>query len=162
MQLIQQELDELQTAFAHRDVAVAAKELADLLYAVYGTAISCGIEMAPVFREVHRSKMNQVGVRQRADGTWIGPVGYTPHPVSNPFLLPRTAWSTLTRLCIPNRRTRGRVVYATTLQAGTLGPVPIDKPLRPCQELCLFLLGAGCSHVVHVEPMSRSGESEYR
>ena len=49
MQCIKQELDELQTAFAHQDLPVVAQELAELLYAVYGTAISCGIEMAPVF-----------------------------------------------------------------------------------------------------------------
>src|SRR5215470_19928934 len=76
--LIQEEFAELREALSQRDIEAVAKELADLLYVIYGTAISCGIEMAPVFREVHRSNMSQVGVYQHANGTWIGPVGYTP------------------------------------------------------------------------------------
>jgi predicted HAD superfamily Cof-like phosphohydrolase len=84
IRLIQQEFDELQEAFAQQDVVAIAKELADLLYVIYGTAVSCGIEMAPVFEEVHRSNMSKVGVRQRPDGTWIRPLGYSPpriHPI---------------------------------------------------------------------------------
>ena len=37
-----------------------AKELADLLYVVYGTAVSYGLDMDPVFREVHRSNLSKV------------------------------------------------------------------------------------------------------
>jgi len=45
--LIQEEFDELREALAQRDVEAVAKELADLLYVVYGTAVSCGLDMAP-------------------------------------------------------------------------------------------------------------------
>jgi len=55
-----------------------AKELADLLYVVYGTAVSCGIDMEPVFREVHRSNMSKVGGHKRADGKWVRPATYSP------------------------------------------------------------------------------------
>ena len=63
---------------AQRDVEAVAKELADLLYVVYGTAVSCGLDMAPVFREVHRSNMSKVGGHKRADGKWVKPPSYSP------------------------------------------------------------------------------------
>ena len=76
--LIQEEFDELREALAQRDVEAVAKELADLLYVVYGTAVSCGLDMAPVFREVHRSNMSKAGGHKRADGKWIKPASYSP------------------------------------------------------------------------------------
>src|SRR5262245_51357771 len=76
--LIQEEFAELREALSQRDIEAVAKELADLLYVVYGTAVSCGIDMAPVFREVHRSNMSKVGGHKRADGKWIKPSNYSP------------------------------------------------------------------------------------
>jgi predicted HAD superfamily Cof-like phosphohydrolase len=78
VRLIQEELDELQEALGQRDAAAVAKELADLLYVVYGTAVSCGIDMEPVFREVHRSNMSKIGGHKRADGKWVKPPTYSP------------------------------------------------------------------------------------
>lgn len=85
MRLVQQEYDALKKAFAQQDIAVVAQALAKLLYAVYGTAIACGLDMAPIFREIHRSNMTRVGVQQSADGTWVRPVGYSP-PRLEPLL----------------------------------------------------------------------------
>ena len=76
--LIQEEFDELKHAMAQEDLPAIAKELADLLYVVYGTAVSYGIEMAPVFREVHRSNMSKVGGYKREDGKWVKPPSYSP------------------------------------------------------------------------------------
>lgn len=78
VRLIQEEFDELQEALRQRDPVAVAKELADLLYVVYGTAVSCGIDMEPVFREVHRSNMSKVGGHKRADGKWVKPATYSP------------------------------------------------------------------------------------
>jgi predicted HAD superfamily Cof-like phosphohydrolase len=78
MRLIQEESAELQEALAQQDLSGVAKELADLLYVVYGTAVSCGIDMEPVFREVHRSNMSKVGGHKRADGKWVKPPSYSP------------------------------------------------------------------------------------
>lgn len=78
VRLIQEEFGELQEALGQRDAAAVAKELADLLYVVYGTAVSCGIDMEPVFREVHRSNMSKVGGHKRADGKWVKPPTYSP------------------------------------------------------------------------------------
>jgi predicted HAD superfamily Cof-like phosphohydrolase len=78
VRLIQEEFDELQEALGQRDPVAVAKELADLLYVVYGTAVSYGIDMEPVFQEVHRSNMSKVGGHKRADGKWVKPATYSP------------------------------------------------------------------------------------
>lgn len=76
--LIQEEFDELQEALAQQDLSAIAKELADLLYVAYGTAVSCGIDLEPVFREVHRSNLSKVGGSRREDGKWVKPPTYSP------------------------------------------------------------------------------------
>jgi predicted HAD superfamily Cof-like phosphohydrolase len=78
VRLIQEEFDELHEAMAEENLSAVAKELADLLYVVYGTAVSYGIDMEPVFREVHRSNLSKVGGYKRADGKWIKPPTYSP------------------------------------------------------------------------------------
>jgi predicted HAD superfamily Cof-like phosphohydrolase len=78
IQLIQEEFNELKEALAREDLASIAKEMADLLYVVYGTAVSYGIGMDPVFREVHRSNMSKVGGHKREDGKWVKPATYSP------------------------------------------------------------------------------------
>ena len=76
--LIQEEFDELKEAMNAGNLPGIAKELADLLYVVYGTAVSYGIDMAPVFREVQRSNMSKVGGYKRGDGKWVKPSTYSP------------------------------------------------------------------------------------
>ncbi|WP_455378929.1 pyrophosphohydrolase domain-containing protein [Petrachloros mirabilis] len=76
--LIEEEFEELKEAMQKNDLAGVAKEMADLLYVVYGTAVSYGIEMDPVFKEVHRSNMSKVGGHKREDGKWVKPATYSP------------------------------------------------------------------------------------
>ena len=78
VKLIQEEFDELREALTAEDLSSIAKEMADLLYVVYGTAVSYGIDMDPVFREVHRSNMSKVGGYKRDDGKWVKPATYSP------------------------------------------------------------------------------------
>jgi predicted HAD superfamily Cof-like phosphohydrolase len=84
--LIQEEFEELKEAMGKRDLAAIAKELADLLYVVYGTAVSYGIDMGPVFREVHRSNMSKIGGYKREDGKWVKPPTYSPAAIE-PILM---------------------------------------------------------------------------
>lgn len=81
VRLIQEEFDELQEAMAAKNLPAVAKELADLLYVVYGTAVSYGVDMDPVFREVHRSNLSKVGGYKREDGKWVKPPTYSPADV---------------------------------------------------------------------------------
>ncbi len=78
VQLIQEEFDELKEALAQENLVAVAKEMADLLYVVYGTAVSYGIDMEPVFHEVHRSNLSKVGGYKRGDGKWVKPPTYSP------------------------------------------------------------------------------------
>lgn len=56
-----------------------ADDLADILYVVYGSACAYGIDIAPVFEEVHRSNMSKfIDGHLRPDGKWIKGPSYTP------------------------------------------------------------------------------------
>lgn len=58
-----------------------AKELADLLYVVYGTAVSFGIPIDDVFAEVHRSNMSKLvdgKPLKREDGKVLKGPNYSP------------------------------------------------------------------------------------
>lgn len=59
IRLMSDELSELIEAMQLHDYEKIAKELADVLYTVYGTAVEYGIPMDPVFAEVHRSNMTK-------------------------------------------------------------------------------------------------------
>lgn len=59
VKLIEEEFNELQTALDQKDIIEVADGLADLLYVIYGTAITCGINLDPIFQEVHRSNMSK-------------------------------------------------------------------------------------------------------
>lgn len=69
--LMFEELSELCQAMESRDLNGTADGLADLLYVVFGTAIECGIDMEPIFEEVHFSNMSKLG----ADGKPIYDAG---------------------------------------------------------------------------------------
>jgi phosphoribosyl-ATP pyrophosphohydrolase len=69
--LIREEAAETIHALMEQDVPDIAKELADLLYVTYGTAVAFGIPMDKVFDEVHRSNMSKLEDGKpvyRADG----------------------------------------------------------------------------------------------
>jgi predicted HAD superfamily Cof-like phosphohydrolase len=117
VKLIQEEFDELREALVQEDLSAMAKELADLLYVVYGTAVSCGIDMEPVFREVHRSNMSKVGGHQRADGKWVKPSGYSPACIQ-PIL---AAQGTINDVGVP---------AASVTGGSTEGPQPLSAGLE--------------------------------
>lgn len=62
--LILEEVGEVQKELFGWDKKKLAKELADLLYVVYGTAATYGIPIDEVFNRVHESNMSKLG----ADG----------------------------------------------------------------------------------------------
>lgn len=64
IKLIDEEYDELLEAINWGERSQIAKELADLLYVVHGTAISFGIPLDDVFGAVHRSNMTKISTHQ--------------------------------------------------------------------------------------------------
>lgn len=76
--LMTEELLELRNAMFKRDFVEIADGIADLLYVVYGTAVEYGIDMEPIFAEVHRSNMTKVDGHLNDFGKWIKPESYSP------------------------------------------------------------------------------------
>lgn len=53
------EMDELREAIETGNLTKIADALADSLYLLYGTAVAYGIDLEPVFAEIHRSNMTK-------------------------------------------------------------------------------------------------------
>ena len=59
-------------------MAAIADGLCDLKYVLDGTAVEMGLDLDPLFAEVHRANMSKVGGRTRADGKSEKPQGWHP------------------------------------------------------------------------------------
>ena len=89
--LIQEELDELKLALLKdHSLVLAADALGDLMYVVLGTAVALGIDLEPVFQEIHFSNLTKLHidekgwrhVRKSAIGKVIKPPTYMPPNLS--------------------------------------------------------------------------------
>jgi predicted HAD superfamily Cof-like phosphohydrolase len=82
LRLICEELDELRAALEANDLVGTADAIADLLYVVYGAAVTFGIPIDEVFAEVHRANLAKLdacgGPVERDDGKVLKPDGWTP------------------------------------------------------------------------------------
>lgn len=58
--LLEEEVDEFVTAPGKADLIGIADALADIVYVIYGTALTYGIDLDSVLREVHRSNMSKL------------------------------------------------------------------------------------------------------
>lgn len=76
--LIQEELTELAEAFDKHDVVEVADAIGDLMYVVLGCSVTCGIDIEPIFHEIHRSNMTKKGGHKAPNGKWIKPETYEP------------------------------------------------------------------------------------
>lgn len=62
----------------HADLIEVADGIADSIYVLLGTAVACGLDMDPIFDEVHRSNMSKLPLTKRADGKVLKSENYTP------------------------------------------------------------------------------------
>ena len=80
--LIDEEYDELIQALQWGDPALIAKEIADVVYVVVGTAIALGIPFDEVFAAVHESNMSKLDDQgqpyRREDGKILKGPNYIP------------------------------------------------------------------------------------
>lgn len=79
--VIAEEFNEFIEAVAMEDLVEVADALGDLIYVVYGAANAYGIDLEPVFNEIHDSNMKKVDpktgkVRYREDGKVLKPEGW--------------------------------------------------------------------------------------
>lgn len=90
LDLIEEELDELSEAIFVRDIVGIADALTDILYVVYGTGHTYGIDLDACFKEVHRSNMskfeNGLPVK-REDGKIMKGKNYTPPDLERVLIL---------------------------------------------------------------------------
>lgn len=84
--LLLEEHQEVQEALANGELKEIAKELADLVYVSYGTAVAYGFNLDDVIQEVHRSNMTKVGddgkPMYRSDGKVMKGPNYRPPDLS--------------------------------------------------------------------------------
>lgn len=88
--LMTEEWEELKDAMDNQDVAEIAKECADLIVTILGTAAEYGLPFNEVWAEVHRSNMAKAGGPRREDGKILKPEGWTPPDIASVVL---TRWS---------------------------------------------------------------------
>lgn len=82
LDLLSEEFSELQTACTSRDLIGAIDALADIAYVIFGTAEAWGVDLGPMFDEVHRANMSKITedgrVLRREDGKILKPSTYSP------------------------------------------------------------------------------------
>jgi predicted HAD superfamily Cof-like phosphohydrolase len=76
--LVDEELDEYIQAAGSGDIVGIADAIGDLLYVVLGMAVEHGIDIEPVFNEIHRSNMTKVGGHKNEYGKFVKPASYEP------------------------------------------------------------------------------------
>lgn len=85
MDMLHEETDELTDAVVGADLVEIADALADIVYIAYGNALTYGIDLNAVLREVHRSNMSKLGEDGkpvfRGDGKVIKGPNYSPPDV---------------------------------------------------------------------------------
>lgn len=65
------------------DRSKIARELADVVYVAYGTALVYGIDLDAALREIHRAAMTKLEANvRRADGKVLKPPGFVPPDVT--------------------------------------------------------------------------------
>lgn len=76
--LIEEEARETVEAIRRGDLVEAIDGMCDVLYVVFGTAVSFGIDLEPFFDEVHRTNMLKASGPVREDGKRLKPPGWQP------------------------------------------------------------------------------------
>lgn len=75
---IREEVDEIHEAAEDGDFPGLIDGLGDLVYVTIRAALIFGVDLRPVFTEIHRSNMAKVGGHLRPDGKVMKPPGWIP------------------------------------------------------------------------------------
>ena len=87
VRLLREEVEEFADAAEKRDLVAIADALADVVYVAYGSAVTYGIDLDAVIREVHRSNMSKLDANgrpvMREDGKVMKSERYRPPNVGS-------------------------------------------------------------------------------
>ena len=89
--LILEEANEIKEAIENNDLVEIADGLADLVYVALGTAVSYGIDLQPIWEEVHKTNMAKEGGATRHDGKILKPKDWIPPDLTQ--LLIQQGWN---------------------------------------------------------------------
>ena len=92
MSLIEEEAREFREAVEAGDLPAAADALVDLLYVTLGAGVEFGIDLGPLFEEVHAANMRKVGGPVREDGKHLKPPGWVAPDVAGVLDFQRERW----------------------------------------------------------------------
>lgn len=76
--LIREEVNELLDGIDDNDLVKIADGGADAIVVILGTMVPYGIDLRPVWNEVHRTNLAKAGGKKRADGKSLKPEGWQP------------------------------------------------------------------------------------
>ncbi len=86
VRLLREETEEFAEGTVERDLVPIADALADVVYVAYGSALTYGIDLDAVIREVHRSNMSKLDANGRpilrSDGKVLKSARYAPPAVA--------------------------------------------------------------------------------
>ena len=92
--LIREEVGETLDAIEANDLIELADGICDAIVVLLGTAVTYGIDIRPVWDEVHKTNMAKAAGPMREDGKRLKPVGWRPPEVARLLRLQDTGYET--------------------------------------------------------------------
>ena len=84
--LVKEEIKEVMQAHQQRDLVEVADGIADSIVVLLGMAVNYGIDLRPIWDEVHKTNMAKLGGPVREDGKRLKPDGWQPPDVRSILL----------------------------------------------------------------------------
>src|SRR3990172_6856609 len=81
LRLILEEVTELEKAIQDQNMEEVADSIVDAIYVLLAMAVSFGIDIEPIWDEVHQTNMRKERGKFRADGKVLKPLGWLPPEV---------------------------------------------------------------------------------
>ena len=82
LSLVAEEIGELSEAVANKDIIGIADGVGDSIYVLIGLAVAYGIDLRPVWAEIHHSNMAKMGGPVAEDGKQLKPEGWEPPDIA--------------------------------------------------------------------------------
>lgn len=84
--LLEEETVEFRDAASRGSFTDMVDALADIIYVALGASITLGVDLSPVWDEVHRSNMSKVGGHKSDTGKWVKPDTYSPADIETEII----------------------------------------------------------------------------